>query len=171
MSNIQIERLVKAAKRKDEHAFSKLIDLHMQALYKTAYAIVRNDDDAADAISETVLICWEKLSTLKKNQFFKTWITRILINECYKILRQNQNIIHFEDGVIEEGKEDESNLEFEEALAILDEKYRVIVVLFYSQGFSTKEIARILNLPDATVRTRLSRAREQLKKYYEEQSV
>ena len=171
MSDIQIEKLVKAAKRKNADAFSKLIDSQMQALYKTAYAIVRNNDDAADAISETVLTCWEKLTTLKKDKFFKTWITRILINECYKILKQNQNIIHFEDSVYEEGKEDESNLEFEEALGTLDEKYRVIVVLFYSQGFSTKEIASVLNLPNATVRTRLSRAREQLKKYYEEQSV
>ncbi|MCR5721053.1 MAG: sigma-70 family RNA polymerase sigma factor, partial [Lachnospiraceae bacterium] len=58
-----------------------------------------------------------------------------------------------------------------EALDTLEEKYRVIVVLYYSQGFSTKEIAHILKISDNTVRTRLSRARNQLKKYYEEQSV
>lgn len=171
MSELQIERLIKAAKRKDADAFSKLIDTQMQSLYKTAYAIVRNNDDAADAISETVLICWEKLDTLKKNRFFKTWLTRILINECYKILKNNSNIVRFEDMTVEEGIEDVHNLEFEEALDTLEEKYRVIVVLFYSQGFTTKEIARILHIPDNTVRTRLSRARNQLKKYYEEQSV
>lgn len=171
MSELQIERLIKAAKRKDADAFSKLIDTQMQSLYKTAYAIVRNNDDAADAISETVLICWEKLDTLKKNRFFKTWLTRILINECYKILKNNSNIVRFEDMTAEEGIEDVHNLEFEEALDTLEEKYRVIVVLFYSQGFTTKEIARILHIPDNTVRTRLSRARNQLKKYYEEQSV
>ncbi len=171
MSELQIERLIKAAKRKNTDAFSKLIDSQMQSLYKTAYAIVKNNDDAADAISETVLICWEKLQTLKKNQYFKTWITRILINECYKILKNNSNIVRFEDMVVEEGTEDVHNLEVEEALDTLDDKYRVIVVLYYSQGFSTKEIARILKIPEGTVRTRLSRAREQLKKYYEEQSV
>lgn len=171
MSELQIERLIKAAKRKDADAFSKLVDTQMQSLYKTAYAIVRNNDDAADAISETVLICWEKLDTLKKNRFFKTWLTRILINECYKILKNNSNIVRFEDMTVEEGIEDVHNLEFEEALDTLEEKYRVIVVLYYSQGFSTKEIAHILKIPDNTVRTRLSRARNQLKKYYEEQSV
>ena len=171
MSELQTERLIKSAKKKNADAFSKLIDSQMQSLYKTAYAIVKNNDDAADAISETVLICWEKLQTLKKNQYFKTWITRILINECYKILKNNSNIVRFEDMVVEESTEDVHNLEFEEALDTLDDKYRVIVVLYYSQGFSTKEIARILKIPEGTVRTRLSRAREQLKKYYEEQSV
>lgn len=171
MSELQIERLIKAAKRKDADAFSKLIDTQMQSLYKTAYAIVRNNDDAADAISETVLICWEKLETLKENRFFKTWLTRILINECYKILNHNSNIVRFEEVAVEEGREDVHNFEFEEALATLEEKYRVIVVLFYSQGFTTKEIARILHIPDNTVRTRLARARNRLKKYYEEQSV
>ena len=171
MSELQMERLIKSAKKKNADAFSKLIDSQMQSLYKTAYAIVRNNEDAADAISETVLICWEKLETLKKNQYFKTWITRILINECYKILKNNSNIVRFEDMAVEEGAEDVHNLEFEEALDTLDEKYRVIVVLYYSQGFPTKEIAHILRIPESTVRTRLSRAREQLKKYNEEQSV
>lgn len=171
MSDIQIERLVKAAKRKNADAFSKLIDSQMQSLYKTAYAILKNNEDAADAIQETILICWEKLPTLKKNQFFKTWITRILINECYKVLEQNKKIVYFEDEPFDEGKEDEHDIEFKEVLDVLDEKYRVVTVLYYSQGFSTKEISRILNIPDNTVRTRLSRAREQLKKYYEEQSV
>ena len=86
-------------------------------------------------------------------------------------LEQNKKIVYFEDEPFDEGKEDEHDIEFKEALDVLDEKYRVVTVLYYSQGFSTKEISRILNIPDNTVRTRLSRAREQLKKYYEEQSV
>ncbi|MBR6476920.1 MAG: sigma-70 family RNA polymerase sigma factor, partial [Lachnospiraceae bacterium] len=61
-----------------------------------------------------------------------------------------------------------SDLEWKEALAILGEEYRLPVVLYYVQGFQTKEIAKILGISDAAVRTRLTRAREQLRKYYGE---
>lgn len=61
---------------------------------------------------------------------------------------------------------DNSNLEWKEALAALDEKYRLVLVLFYSEGFHTKEIASMLKIPNSTVRTRLARGREQLAKYY-----
>ena len=64
--------------------------------------------------------------------------------------------------------EAEANLEWKEALRGLDEKYRLIVVLFYAEGLRTAEIGKLLQLPDSTVRTRLARGREQLAKYYAE---
>lgn len=63
---------------------------------------------------------------------------------------------------------DNHEFEWQEALAVLNENYRLIVTLYYAQGFKTKEIAKILNIPDNTVRTRLARARAQLEKYYKE---
>ena len=62
--------------------------------------------------------------------------------------------------------ETEANLEWKEALRGLDEKYRLIVVLFYAEGLRTAEIGKLLKLPDSTVRTRLARGREQMAKYY-----
>ena len=62
--------------------------------------------------------------------------------------------------------EAEANLEWKEALRGLDEKYRLIVVLFYAEGLRTAEIGKLLQLPDSTVRTRLARGREQMAKYY-----
>ncbi|MFQ8981270.1 MAG: RNA polymerase sigma factor [Waltera sp.] len=64
--------------------------------------------------------------------------------------------------------EAEANLEWKEALWGLDEKYRLIVVLFYAEGLRTAEIGKLLQLPDSTVRTRLARGREQLARYYAE---
>lgn len=63
---------------------------------------------------------------------------------------------------------DFSNVEWKEAMSVLDEKYRLVIVLYYAQGFSTKEIAGMLKITASTVRTRLSRGREQLAKYYGE---
>ena len=65
----------------------------MQNMYKVARSILLRDEDVADAISDTILVCWEKIDTLKKNRFFRTWMTRILINKCNDILRDCQRTV------------------------------------------------------------------------------
>lgn len=165
-----MNQLIRRAKRRDPDAFTELIQLQTQSMYKTATVILLNDEDAADAVQETILICWEKLYQLKEEKYFKTWLTRILINECYKIIRNDKKVEYI--GELEERYYDEtedlaSNLEWKEAMAAVDEKYRLVLILYYSEGFKGKEIANILKLPHATVRTRLARGREQLKAYYQ----
>lgn len=138
-------------------------------MYRTASAILAQDADIADAIQETILTCWEKIDTLQKNRYFKTWMIRILINKCKDILRSGGRVVCVEEFPEQEAKnsvETEANLEWKEALRGLDEKYRLIVVLFYAEGLRTAEIGQLLKLPDSTVRTRLARGREQMAKYY-----
>jgi len=65
----------------------------MKDMYRTAIAILANEEDAGDAMQDTILSCWEKIGTLKKAQYFKTWLTRILINHCYDILRQKTGYV------------------------------------------------------------------------------
>ena len=89
----QTDDLVKRAKRHESEAFTELMQLYMADMYKVAYAILMNDEDAADAIGDTILICWEKMNQLVKIRYFKTWMTRILINKCYDIRKKNQNLI------------------------------------------------------------------------------
>lgn len=169
MKNIKPEQLVQQAKTRDPDAFTALMDLQMQGMYKIARSILHNDEDAADAIQETILICWEKLDSLKTDKYFKTWMTRILINNCYKLLQKNRNITYMDEVPDISTESNFTHYEWEEALSVLNENYRLIVTLFYSQGFRTKEIANILGITDNTVRIRLSRARKQLERYYKEQ--
>ena len=164
----ELERLVHKAKRKDPDAFTALMNAYMQHLYKTAKAILMNDEGAADAIQETILTCWEKMGTLKEDRYFKAWVTKILINECYNLIRGRKGVTYVEEIPEIPDDREESDLEWKEALAVLGEEYRLPVVLYYIQGFQTKEIAKLMGISDAAVRTRLSRAREQLRKYYEE---
>ncbi|MBP3458250.1 MAG: RNA polymerase sigma factor [Lachnospiraceae bacterium] len=167
MQDKEIINLVKKAKRHDSDAFTELMQLYMKDMYRTAIAILMNDDDAADAIQDTILICWEKLWTLREIKLFKTWMTRILINKCYDIRKRYENIVEIE--VYEEpAVNDEYNLELKEALSALDEKYRIPMTLFYGQGYKCDEIAEILHIPKSTVQTRLARGRERLARYYEE---
>nr|WP_288742550.1 sigma factor [uncultured Mediterraneibacter sp.] len=77
-----MKSLVKRAQRGDDQAFVELIEENKQAMYKVAVGILKNDFDAADAIQESILTCYEKLRELKKAQYFKTWLLRILINNC-----------------------------------------------------------------------------------------
>jgi RNA polymerase sigma-70 factor (ECF subfamily) len=164
----ELERLVHKAKRRDPDAFTALMNAYVPHLYKTAKAILMNDEDAADAMQETILTCWEKLATLKEDRYFKTWVTKIIINECYNLMRGRKGVTYVDEIPEIPDDREESNLEWKEALAILSEEYRLVVVLYYVQGFRTKEIGRLLGMSDAAVRTRLTRAREQLRKYYEE---
>lgn len=167
MQNNTTEYLIKKAKRKDADAFTELMQNSMQDMYKVALAILSNDEDAADAIQDTILTCWEKIGTLVHARFFRTWLTRILINKCYDIQRKNRNIVQF-DEYAEPSACDEYNVELKEALAALEEKYRVIFVLFYGEGYRIREIAELLKLPESTVKTRLSRGRKKLAEYYRE---
>ena len=164
----ELERLVHKAKRKDPDAFTALMNAYMQHLYKTAKAILMNDEDAADAMQETIMVCWEKMGTLKEDRYFKAWVTKILINECYNLIRGRKGVTYVDEipEIPDDGEK--SDLEWKEALAALGEDYRLVVVLYYVQGFQTKEIASLMGISDAAVRTRLTRAREQLRKYYEE---
>ena len=160
----EIEQLVRRAKKRDPDAFTELMQLHEKDMYRTASAILPQDADIADAIQETILTVWEKIDTLQKNRYFKTWMIRILINKCKDILRSGRRMICVEELPEQAAKdtvEAEANLEWKEALWGLDEKNRLIVV-------RTAEIGKLLQLPDSTVRTRLARGREQLARYYAE---
>lgn len=167
----EVEQLVRRSKKRNPDAFTELMQLHEKDMYRTASAILPQDADIADAIQETILTVWEKIDTLQKNRYFKTWMIRILINKCKDILRSGRRMICVEELPEQETGstvEAEANLEWKEALWGLDEKYRLIVVLFYAEGLRTAEIGKLLQLPDSTVRTRLARGREQLARYYAE---
>ena len=80
----------KKAKRHNKEAFEDLMQAQAQNMYKVAKAILRNDEDVLDAMQETALTCWEKIGSLKQDRYFKTWMTKILINHCNEICRQRK---------------------------------------------------------------------------------
>lgn len=157
-----MEKLIKEAKAGNPDAFTRLMKSQMQNMYKTAGAILINDEDIADAVSETILACWENMKNLKEDRFFKTWMTRILVNKCNDIIRKKQYYLDYD--MPEEPYNDTGfeNAEWKEALSTISEKYRLVMVLYYIEGFSTGDISGILDIPEGTVRSRLARGREQL---------
>lgn len=135
-----------------------------KSLYHIAKSILRNDEDCADAIQNAVLHAYEKLHTLRNERYFKTWLTRILINECNHIIRSRKELIPYEDYFdAREQEPQEDYSEVFEAVMELESTYRIPLVLFYVEGFSIREICRILKLSQSTVKTRLYRSRKLLK--------
>ena len=163
-----MEELVRKAKRGDSSAFAELVMLCTQSIYRVAWTYLGNDEDAADAISETVLVCYEKIETLKKDAYFKTWMIRILINQCKDILKHRSRI-QSKAEMQESAFEDSGYIdcEWKEVLSCLDEKYRIILLLYYTREMDTREIAELLDISRNTVTTRLARGRELLKRELE----
>lgn len=148
-------------------AFENLVIPQKNKLYKTGMAILKNDDDTCDAIQETLISAYEKFGTLKNVEYFNTWITRILINKCYDILRNNKKISY-----INKEMEVETNTSYydiykseslvERVLNLIDSDLKLVSVLYYYDEYSVKEISEILNIPEGTVKSRLSRARDKI---------
>ena len=163
--------LIEEAKMKDSDAFDRLMRPQLQGLYRIAISMLENEEDAADAIQETVLKCWQKIGQLKREEYFRTWLTRILINQCKDILRGRKKYILVED-IPETGYEDQYFMnEWKTLLSSLDEKYRIVMELYYVDEFSTKEIAFMLHITESNVRSRMSRGRKQLEQYYKTKSM
>lgn len=161
--------LIHKAQQRDADAFVALMQENMQDMYKIARAIVSEDEDAADAIQDTILACWEKIHTLKQEEFFKSWLIRILINNCNLILRRKRKFV-LDDSMMDmqEGQEctGYKNTEWNEMLQCLDEKYRVIIILYYVEGFKVREISKILQESESAVKRRLVTARKQMEFVY-----
>ena len=159
--------LVKRAQKDDEEAFIELIERSKQGMYKVAKSYLHCEEDVADAMQETILACYEKIGTLKEPDYFQTWMIRILINRCKDILKKNRELRLMDDYPERPFMEEmQVNLEFEELLESVGEKYKTILVLYYVEGFNTREIAGLLDINEHTVKTRLVRGREKFRKEY-----
>lgn len=89
--------LIKRSKKGDKEAFALLMDMHRQMLYNTALLVLHQEDDALDAIQDAILACWENLPTLRKDQYFKTWLVKILLNKCRDIQRSQSHYAFVEE--------------------------------------------------------------------------
>ena len=147
--------------------FTNLILDSEQTLYCVAMPMLRNEKDCEDAVQTAILTAYEKLGTLKQEQYFKTWLVRILINVCNKQLRSAAKTTELHDTDISSDSA-EASTEIRMAIESLPVKIRQVVVLYYIEQFSVKEIKQVLKIPEGTVKSRLSKGRELLKDYLTE---
>lgn len=157
--------LVKKAQRGDADAFVTLIEQNKSSMYKVAKGFFMNEEDVSDAIADSVLSAFEHIGSLNNPGYFKTWLIRILINHCNMRLREKKRceVIEFFPEINYIDRELEF-VEFQEMLNAFPEDCRMILLLYYGEQFTVKEISQILDMNENTIRSKLRRSRDRLRK-------
>ena len=160
-------REVNEPNNSNPEAFERLINTVKVKLYKTGMAILKNDDDVCDAIQETLISAYKNFESLREKQYFDTWITRILINKCYDIIKKNKKVAYLNEQMEVEANESyydryKEDSTLERILSQINPELKLVTVLYYYDEFSVKEISEMLNIPEGTVKSRLARARDKM---------
>lgn len=163
--------LIKAAQSGDRDALITLLRGIETHVYRTAYYILNNEQDAMDASQEALIRIYTKIGSYEEKAQFKTWIQRIVTNICIDKFRRNKPTVSIDEHemVFKEKQNVEDEVlsayalqDIRSAIDKLPEHHRTVVVLRYLQDFSYNEIADSLDLPLNTVKSYLFRARQQL---------
>ncbi|MEG0258679.1 MAG: sigma-70 family RNA polymerase sigma factor [Lysinibacillus sp.] len=165
-----IEELVKAAKKGDDEAFEQLLGSVREKLYRTAYSYVRNEQDALDIYQETIYKAYTTLKSLKKPESFPYWIVKIVVFKSIDFIRKDARHFTTDDEavfaeLVSNGHVEgvAHSLDLMGAVDTLDSKYKAVISLRYYHDFSVKEIAKIMNCPEGTVKSYINRAQKELK--------
>ena len=146
----------------DERLFTQKLLESEQMLYRIACALLRSETDRQDAMQETALKAWQNQGRLREKQYFRTWVCRIMVNECHNLQRKNSRMVPTEtmpDQPAPDNREQETRLMLES----LPEKQRVPLVLHYLEGFSLEEIAQVQHISLSLVKYRMHQARKALR--------
>lgn len=156
-----------------EDEFCQSVYEYRHLLYHIAYVLLHNSADCEDAVQETVCRAWRKRDTLKKQDSMRAWLSAILANECKSMLRKSRRHpqAEWDDSMLTLTDNTEESRALHEAIHAMPAELSLPVVLHYLEGFSTAEIASILKRPEGTVRNRLFRGRQQLRKWLSEEEL
>mgnify|MGYP003372237205 FL=1 len=171
----ELLELITYAQKGNMEAFSSLIMNFEQDLYRIASIRLKSADDIDDAIQMTIEKALKNIKKLKEPQYIKTWIIRILINNCNDICKRKKKNIEYneniESNVKNYNEEIEAKLDFYILIKSLNDKEKIAMTLYYSENLTTKEISKILKEPESTIRNRISRAVKKIRDRYEGRGI
>lgn len=183
-------RLVALASEGNRGAFAELVEQYKNKIFHLAYRMLGNRQEAEDVVQDTFLRVYEHLASYDRSRKFSTWLYRIATNQCIDRLRRRRSVYSLDADLAEgEGMDGYSVLRTDEpgpeeslmlterqrmvfeAVASLPDKYKAAVALRYYQDLSMQEISDILQIPVSTVKTRIHRGREYLRRRLERENV
>lgn len=162
------ENLVKKAQKGNKEAFEKLIKQYQDILYIIAKSHLHQEDDVYDVIQETIISAYQFINQLNNISSFKAWLIKILINKCHTVYQEKNKIkqISIEELEYEkysyENKDLFSDIEFENLLKALNEQEKIIMILYFSKQYKTREIAEALAVNESTIRSKIKRAKKKI---------
>ena len=144
--------------------FTQAVTEHSRAMFRAARAILDCDADAEDAVGQAVLLAWQSRGKLREERAARAWLVKIAVNCARRLRQKNGRMLYFDDlEQLSGGTRDRQYHELWEAVLSLPPESRTVVVLFYYEDLTVEQIAQTLKIPQGTVKSRLSRAREKLR--------
>lgn len=159
-------KLIKESMKGNKESFGILIKSNKEYLYKMAFLYVKDEQDALEVIHETVYRAFLNIEKLKKAKFFNTWITRILINVSIDFLKRKgkNQMLDESTPIIKEKCEisTEEKLDLYNAIDLLNDNYKTVIIMMYFNDMKIKDISKVMETPENTVKTYLRRAKQAL---------
>ena len=145
-----------------KESYIQQVAAHKEKMYRVSFTILKNDQDVQDALQEAALKAWEKQRTLRNDQYFATWMTRIVINESYQIRRRQKRLIYMEQ--LPDTPATPEGVTLRLLLETLPEKLRLPFMMKYSEGMRAEDIAYALHITRSAVNGRINRAKALMRK-------
>lgn len=142
----------------DKEIFCDQVIRNQETMFRTAKAILHQDEDAEDAVQEAICAAYAGRGSLRDPARFRPWILKILVNKCYEFCRKRRTTV-----------DQAERLSLWQAVMALNSDLRAVVTLFYYEDLSIREISAVLGISEAAVKTRLSRGRSRLKQLLHEE--
>jgi RNA polymerase sigma-70 factor (TIGR02954 family) len=162
---LSTEELVIAAQQGDHESFHQLVSTDKRKLFSIAFAYLKNEDDALEAIQEATSRAYIKLSKLKEPRYFQSWYIRILIHLCIDEQKRKRKMLPLfslpEPLTVD--LELDVTISLEMAIDLLSPKLRHIIILKYYEDMTLSEIAKVMEKPEGTVKTWLNKALKELR--------
>lgn len=159
-------KLIKESMKGNKESFGILIKNNKEYLYKMAFLYVKDEQDALEVIHETVYRAFLNIEKLKKAKFFNTWITKILINVSIDFLKKKEkNEMLDESTPIKKERceiSTEEKLDLYNAIDLLNDNYKTVIIMMYFNDMKIKDISKVMETPENTVKTYLRRAKQAL---------
>ena len=173
-------QLIEAARQGSREAFDAIVQMRLDAVYRTAFTILGHEADAQDATQEAFVAAWRSLPSLREAERFDAWLGRITINACRMALRRRRRVREIAvdrsaadetaDADIGQASRTADAEVFDRAFARLSVDERALLVLRHLEGLGVGEIAERFAVPDGTVKSRLHRARQALARSLEREN-
>lgn len=164
-----MEEIFEKLKRGDENAFEKIVNIYEQQLLLIAKHRLRDVSLASDVVQDTFIALFDGIRKIRNYKNLKSWLVRVLICNCNKAMREvYTSSISLDSMEIEEAISDDEfksiidNIDFIKRIDFLDVEDRTIMIMYYSEEYTIKEISEILNIKIGTLKSKISRIKDKI---------
>lgn len=161
--------LEKRAIAGDEQALLELLTRHEDTLYRTAYAYLKNEHDAIEAVQELTYRALKKIHSVKEPAYIATWLVRIIINICLDVKKKQEKFVYKQD--LEVASTDQQPFEIADIIASLPTEQQELIYLKYFQDMKNADIAQLKQVPEGTVKSRLHTTLKKLRVLIEKEEL